>query len=271
MRSRARRGTVFRNYLCQNGKGQGEEQIDCLADVATVVDNAKHQFWRMSNGYALPGSTTAMAKLSKRFNSQEGLIDAAEAALRVGVHWETSVAPPAEHRVAQVYASALPVAYSAGIKAEAFEPFARLSSSAGLTRLRSPSDSSRLLSSARFARDCLPDGARWRRLGNRIEWIYDALKGALDKYRDAPLDVKLVHYGSAVPPEWVTLDQVNAANESREPFQCGTGWGLGWAAWVCTITTRRMLSVMEVRLRRLHNVMLGLYAAWLEVHTRVVL
>ena len=39
---------------------------------------------------------------------------------------ETSVAPPAGHRVAQVYASALPVAYSAGIKAEAFEPFARL-------------------------------------------------------------------------------------------------------------------------------------------------
>lgn len=43
---------------------------------------------------------------------------------------------------------------------------------------------------------------------------------------------------------------------------------MGWAAWVCTITTRRMLSVMEVRLRRLHNVMLGLYAAWLEgTHT----
>ena len=48
----------------------------------------------------------------------------------------------------------------------------------------------------------------------------------------------------------------------------GQAGGLGWAAWVCTITTRRMLSVMEVRLRRLHNVMLGLYAAWLEgTHT----
>ena len=204
-------GTVFRNYLCQNGKGQGEEQIDCLADVATVVDNAKHQFWRMSNGYALPGSTTAMAKLSKRFNSQEGLIDAAEAALRVGVHWETSVAPPAEHRVAQVYASALPVAYSAGIKAEAFEPFARLilrgayeaTLAVGQLKAAQLGKGSR----ATVFLTALGGGA----FGNRIEWIYDALKGALDKYRNAPLDVKLVHYGSAVPPEWVTLDQLNAA------------------------------------------------------------
>ena len=49
---------------------------------------------------------------------------------------------------------------------------------------------------------------------------------------------------------------------------CGTAGG--WAGQpVCTITTRRMLSVMEVH-PRLHNVMLGLYAAWLE-GTRMVL
>jgi len=29
-------GTVYRNYLCQGGKGQGDIQIDCLEDVANV-------------------------------------------------------------------------------------------------------------------------------------------------------------------------------------------------------------------------------------------
>ena len=30
-------GTVFRNYLCQGGQGQGETQVDNAADIATLV------------------------------------------------------------------------------------------------------------------------------------------------------------------------------------------------------------------------------------------
>ena len=45
-----------------------------------------------------PGS---IKKLSKRLETEPSLIAEAEAALRVGVHWETQARPPHEHRVCQ--------------------------------------------------------------------------------------------------------------------------------------------------------------------------
>ena len=107
---------VFRNYLCgEHGQGQGGdegEQIDCLADVGHVLGNDGGCIWRMRNGYALPSSAGSMRDLARRLDRDPALVRRAEDALRVGVHWDTSVRPPATHRVAQVLASALPVAYS---------------------------------------------------------------------------------------------------------------------------------------------------------------
>eukprot|EP00802_Teleaulax_amphioxeia_P016791 Tamp_16920.p1 GENE.Tamp_16920~~Tamp_16920.p1 ORF type:complete len:467 (-),score=60.03 Tamp_16920:26-1393(-) len=107
---------VFRNYLCgEHGQGQGGdegEQIDCLADVGHVLGNDGGCIWRMRNGYALPSSAGSMRDLARRLDRDPALVCRAEDALRVGVHWDTSVRPPATHRVAQVLASALPVAYS---------------------------------------------------------------------------------------------------------------------------------------------------------------
>ena len=99
-------GTIFRNYLW-NGSGQGREQIDCLADVGRVLGNRNEAIWQMRNGYAMPSSTEAMRGLADRLSTEPGLDAAAEAALRVGVHWSTAVRPPSTHRVAQVYASAV--------------------------------------------------------------------------------------------------------------------------------------------------------------------
>lgn len=83
--------TVHRNYLCHGGKGQGETQIDCLAEVGAVVGNEGETYWKMQNGYSLPASTSAMGKLGARLRSEEGLAEAAEVALRVGVHWDAQV------------------------------------------------------------------------------------------------------------------------------------------------------------------------------------
>ena len=47
----------------------------------------------------------------------------------------------------------------------------------------------------------LGDGA----FGNRAAWIVDALQAALEAHREQPLDVVLVHYGSAVRSEWAGL------------------------------------------------------------------
>ena len=55
---------------------------------------------------ALPGSTRAMGQLGKRLMTEEGLAESAQAALRVGVHWDTQCVPPCEHRVLQARARA---------------------------------------------------------------------------------------------------------------------------------------------------------------------
>ena len=119
-------GTVFRNYLVNDGKGQGDKQVDTLKDVGAVVGNDRETIWTMQNGYALPTSTKTMGALGARLAADPALVAAAEAALRVGVMWDTQAKPPATHRVCQVYASALPVAYAKKTTSTDWEPFARL-------------------------------------------------------------------------------------------------------------------------------------------------
>ena len=81
-----------------------------------MLDNTKAAYWKMQNGYALPSSPAVMAQLATRLRDEPGLAEAAEAALRVAVHWDTAVKPPAAHRVTQVFASAVPVAYAKSTK-----------------------------------------------------------------------------------------------------------------------------------------------------------
>jgi hypothetical protein len=120
-----RAGTLFRNYFVHGGKGQlGSHQINTLADVEAVVDNARHGYWVVQNGYCLPvrasgclyvvrgtwyvvrgseqpfSSTvppasplhpqTAAGKLlslGERLWSEGDLASRVHDAIRVGVHW----------------------------------------------------------------------------------------------------------------------------------------------------------------------------------------
>lgn len=203
-------GTVFRNYLVEHGtnRGQGDVQIDCLADVGAIVGNADgDKYWKMQNGYCLPSGPGSIKRLATRLEAEPALAAEAEAALRVGVHWETQTRPPHEHRVCQVYASALPVAYAPSAKAADWEPFARLV-------LRAAYEATLAVGTIKALRagggervavflTSLGGGA----FGNRQEWIVDALKGALETHRDSPLDVTLVHYGTRVPNEWRGLSK----------------------------------------------------------------
>lgn len=134
----------------------------------------------------------------------------------MGVHWDTQARPPHTHRVAQVYASALPVAY-ANTQAADWEPFAR-------AVLRGAYDAT--LSVARCKALQQGPGARVRvfltalgggAFGNRHNWIIEAVAEALRRHRDAPLDVSLVHYGSRVPSEWEALGADGMAPEASGP------------------------------------------------------
>ena len=127
----------------------------------------------------------------------------------------TQARPPHTHRVCQVYASALPVAYGRAARAAEWEPFARLV-------LRAAYEAT-LAVGALKARDTgrrqavyltsLGGGA----FGNRDAWITEAVRGALHKFRDAPLDVYKVHYGTRVAHAWTDV-----GSEYPEPTTGGS-------------------------------------------------
>lgn len=189
---------VFRNYLCgEDGKGQGHVQIDCLSDVGEVLGNVDGSVWSMRNGYALPADDERLIRLNERLLVDEKLVERAEAALRVGVHWDTSVAPPATHTVAQVFASAMPVAYAKHVRSATWAPLASLVLRAAYeATLAAAVVISRKRGGERVKvfLTALGGGA----FGNRAGWIREAIERALERYRDEPLDVVLVHYGTVV-------------------------------------------------------------------------
>ncbi|CAE8613444.1 unnamed protein product [Polarella glacialis] len=185
--------TVFRNYFV-NGAGQGHgHQVDCLADVGEPVGNSRARYWRMVNGYCLPVEAGSIAKLSKRLKEDAALTEAVRSQLQIGTHWDTEVTNK-EHRVCQVFASALPVAYAKSTRSADWEPFGRavLESSLDATLAAAA-----LLAAERRARvkvflTAVGGGA----FGNRSQWIIDAIQCALRTHQSAPLDVMLVHFGT---------------------------------------------------------------------------
>lgn len=155
----------------------------------------------------MPSTRSSLQHLYERLTAAEPA--AAElavriaSALRVGVHTSTQVGGDAAHRVAQVFCSALPVAYSK-TPAHVWAPFARavlagamqatLACAATLAHQRNKRQDVYLT--------CLGGGV----FGNPPEWIADAIAGALSKYRAHPLNVRLVHfYRGTIAPEYAAL------------------------------------------------------------------
>ena len=195
--------TVYRNYLVQHegNTGQHPVQINNLKEVGVAVGNDDGRYWVMQNGYAMPVGRDSLTELAERLRTEPNMVEQAEAALRVGVHWETSVAPPHEHRVCQVYASALPCAYARWTPESDWEPFARLV-------LRAVYEATLAVGAVRSLEaggarvKCYLTALGCGAFGNRYEWIRDAILHALDLYQDWPLDVVLVHFGLSVDENW---------------------------------------------------------------------
>lgn len=200
-------GTVYRNYFVgRRGQGgPGGSQLDLLSDVGNVLGNVpvgegggrRPRYWKMKNGYALPSSRGSISDLHARMAGVDS--EKALGALRVGVHWDTEVAPATvppnapRHRVAQVYCSALPLGYDYTASNADWEPFAQL-----------------VLDGAYEATLAVAAVLSQRRGGSRVQvfltmlgggvfrndasWISNAIERALDRYKDYPLDVVLVHF-----------------------------------------------------------------------------
>ena len=190
-------GTIFRNYFVKvNGEiGQTvDNQIDCLADIGEALGNHGQALWVMKNGYALPDqdSLVEISRDLEALSPREYL--ELKDKLRIGVVWNTEVTiTNAQQLVSQAYCSALPVSYT-NIPDEYWRDFACLvleglyeaTLYAGLLNYQQTGN-------PRVFLTLVGGGA----FGNRSSWIMRALKDALELFRETPLDVRIVSYGSS--------------------------------------------------------------------------
>jgi len=193
------------SYKGQAG-GSGR-QLNTVKDVELLLENKKHQYWSMSNGYLLPTQPKSLAGLCQRISSEEPttvggvempLFEAMIAAQRIGIHWDTEVVrskkrPEVErHRVCQCFCSAVPVSYGKSTNSKEWEPLARVCLSGAYEATLA---AAAILAHRRGERikvflTSVGGGA----FGNRSMWIVDALGRALAIHKEQPIDVYLVHY-----------------------------------------------------------------------------
>lgn len=180
--------TVFRNYFV-NGAGQANgKQIDCLSEVSKIMGNGREHYWTMRNGFCMP--TQDFPRINRRFDNEAGVDVDIRNKLQVGIHWDTEVVGGA-HRVAQVFCSAAPVSLSKFVRADDWEQFARCILEA---EFEATLTAAAILAQQRGARVQVfltPVGGGL--LGNRVRWVVEAMDRAMTLFKDAPLDVCLVH------------------------------------------------------------------------------
>ena len=191
-------GTVYRNYFVPlNGQvGQTEHhQINCLSLFEDFFNNEKFRLWSMRNGYCYP-----TAQGLERINAYISAMDEDEreilkGKLKVGIQWNAEVTTANKDQiVSQVYCSALPIGYVSGFPEQQWESFAKIileatyeaTFYAALINLENGGSNRLLLT--------LVGGGVF---GNKTEWILDAIKKSVQKFRNTDLDVRIVSYGQS--------------------------------------------------------------------------
>ncbi|KXX66814.1 hypothetical protein [Flammeovirga sp. SJP92] len=190
-------GTIYRNYFAPVNLAIGQtlnNQIDCLELIGEELDNDESQLWRMINGYALC-SQEGLHQINFLINNlNEEERETLKEKLKIGVQWNTEVTISNEQQiVSQAFCSALPVAYS-GFDSFYFESFARLILEASYeATLHSALINLDQNYSNKVFLTLVGGGA----FGNETDWIVESLLIALKKFRNTPLDVKIVSYSGS--------------------------------------------------------------------------
>ena len=167
-----------------------------MLDIGQALNNDKNKLWKMQNGYAL-ASIEGLKNITQQIrNKSEIEYERLKGKLRIGLQWDTEVTiSENKHLVTQAYCSALPVAYSR-IESEYWTDFAKLileatyeaTFFAALINYHKTGNNKVFLT--------LVGGGTF---GNRIEWIFDAIRKSIHKFSNTPLAVKIVSYGSSNP------------------------------------------------------------------------
>lgn len=188
-------GTIYRNYFAEvnNQVGQSaKNQIDCLDLIGKELNNDELNLWSMENGYAL-ANEKGLLKINKTIaNLSNAKREDLKGKLKIGIQWNTEVTISKErHKVTQVYCSALPVAYSL-IEADHWESFARLVLEATYEATLYAAVLNKEKTGCGLVYLTLVGGGAF---GNDEEWIFDALRIAVEKFEGVGLDVRVVSYG----------------------------------------------------------------------------
>ncbi|WP_145096640.1 hypothetical protein [Rosistilla carotiformis] len=192
-------GTIYRNYFASVGDRIGQShdhQIDCSADLGTQLGNVEGRLWKLQNGYLFPSDSGLKTIGQKLRAADPETVDRYRASLRIGLQWDTAVTlAGAEHRVSQAYCSALPVAYGRQPAAE-WTDFAKLVLDAAYeATLAAATINWAKTGSNKLYLTLLGGGV----FGNRNAWILDAIQRAALLYRESPLEVAIVSYGTSKP------------------------------------------------------------------------
>lgn len=192
-------GTIYRNYFVElNGQiGQtNNNQIDCLDLIGQELGNDSLNLWEMKNGYALVSQDGLLAINKKIAQLNKVQREHLKGKLKTGIQWNTEVTKSkTRHKVSQIYCSALPVAYSQ-IESFYWEYFARIileatyesTLYAGILNMESNNSNSIYLT--------LVGGGAF---GNEENWILESMQKAIRKFKNVPLDIKVVSYGKSNP------------------------------------------------------------------------
>lgn len=202
-------GTIYRNYFAEvNGKmGQTENnQIDCLELIGETLGNENSELWTMKNGFTLMDLQGLLAINKKLANMSYEQREDLKSKLKTGIQWNTEVTlPGAKHKVSQIYCSALPVAYNHNIETSYWEVFSRviLEATYESTILAGVLNMEKYKSNKVFL--TLVGGGAF---GNEEHWILESLQKVIRKYKNQPLDVRIVSYGRSNPSLVMSLEEI---------------------------------------------------------------
>lgn len=216
-------GTIWRNYFMPLSGQTGQtssKQFDALADLGRELHN-RGDLWRMVNGYAL-ASQAGLKQISGLLEQADNhLRDHLAGFIRIGIQSDTQVTlPGCQHRVQQVFCSALPVAYSQH-SADEWAAFASLVLEAAYEATLIVATQNLLARQQNKVYLTLLGGGAF---ANREEWIIQAMKRALLQFYDQALDINIVSYGRSNPAVRQLVNELNErlAKQQHTPVTLST-------------------------------------------------
>lgn len=125
--------------------------------------------------------------------------------LKTGIQWNTEVTlPGAEHKVSQIYCSALPVAYDHNIETSYWEAFSRVI----LEATYESTILAGVLNMEKYKSKVFLTLVGGGAFGNEEHWILESLQKVIRKYKNLPLDVRIVSYGRSNPSLVMSLEEI---------------------------------------------------------------